>query len=417
MVPPFSPFFLSFPFFLHASLLCRRCHLINIITIKLSYHHESQGQHTSSIMAVQINTPLSFWVQLACFFFILAGIHSDLLVIRFFLFLAYCMLFLNAALGSPLWPNSSNPQHISVDAILWGLVGMYVHGASLLCLILDERKVELDKDETALWRMFYRTGGLSARLYKNIVSPYVQVVEFQPGESIPTDNCFYIVYKGMVHLKVYAGNVLQVDRKFVKSGEMFDLKYIGMFQEDSVFNTHRLECSSVTHTKLFQFSRNDMKKIAHHRFAKTIWQALLINNLSFVVESYIWKNGDVPATSGLQVDKIFTPLEPWEEPKPALAGSGSALQRPLQHLTASIQKSFGPPPPFGGHPTGIRQTLLHAPAQQSTEDPQRMPPLHHLSELSTHHIRELALSGDTFTVETRQNIGDERPQSHTSLHV
>jgi hypothetical protein len=91
---------------------------------------------------VDINTPLSFWVQLVSLFFSFAGIHSDLLMICFFLFLAYCMLSLNAALGSPLWPNPSNTQHLSIDAIVWGTVEMYVHGASLLCLILDERKVE-----------------------------------------------------------------------------------------------------------------------------------------------------------------------------------------------------------------------------------------------------------------------------------
>lgn len=366
-------------------------------------------------MAVEINNPLSFWVQLAGFFFVLAGIHSDLLVIRFFLSLAYGMLFLNAALGSPLWPNVSNPGHVSVDSLLWGVAGMYVHGVSLLCLVLDERKVELTEDEAALWRMFYRTGGLSARLYKKIVSPYVKVVEFQPGEPIPTDNFFYIIYRGIVHLKVFAGDVLEVNRQTVRSGEMFDLKYIGMFKKDSIFSTHRLECSSVSETKLFQFSRGDMKTIAHHRFAKTVWQALLINNLSFVVESYKWKNGEAPTKSLLaEVDSIFAPLETWEEPLPSLSGSGLALKRPLLHLIKSIQRSFGPPPPFGGHPTGIRQTLLPAPTQQLMKDPQRMPSLHH-------HWWESSIShGRIFrggTPDGTTHKGDEHLQSDTSLHA
>lgn len=162
-----------------------------------------------------------------------------------------------------------------------------------------------------------------------------------------------------------------------------------------------------------------MKRISHHPFAKTVWQALLINNLSFVVESYVWKKESPTATTaGLQeVDKIFAPLEPWEEPKPALTGSGLALRSPLQHLIASIQKSFGLPPPFGGHPTGIRQTLLHAPAQPQTEDPQRMPPLHHPSERSNYHSGVLALNGDD-AVETRQSVvADERPPCDSSLHV
>jgi hypothetical protein len=55
----------------------------------------------------------------------------------------------------------------------------------------------LTEDEAALWQMFYQMGGLLARLYKKIVSPYVKVIEFQPGEPIPTDNFFYIIYHGI----------------------------------------------------------------------------------------------------------------------------------------------------------------------------------------------------------------------------
>jgi hypothetical protein len=306
-----------------------------------------------------ILTPLSFWMQLASFFFTLSGIHADLLVIRFFLVLSYLMLFMNSVLGSPLWPDARSSGGIFLDSLLWSIIGLYVHGSSLVCLMLDERQVSLTDDEAALWRMFYRTGGLSAKLFKTIVAPHLQIVEFEEGEKIPTDDFFYIVYTGQVTLRVYEKDQIKIERKTF-SGEMFDLKYLGMFNEKTIFEIHHLNCISETKSKLFRFNRLDMKKIAHHRLAKGVWQSLLINNLCFDTkfgESYC--------------DKFFDPLEVWELPKQWEAGSNSALKNPEMHLLRYMCRSFSPPWPFGGHLTGLRQTLLTPPLQG------RLPPLFH----------------------------------------
>lgn len=173
----------------------------------------------------EIFTPLSVWMQLASFFFTLSGVHGDLLVIRFFLFVAYIMLFLNSALGSPLWGSVNTPGAIAVDTLLWALLGLYVHGASLVRLILDERKVKLTEEQACLWRMFYRTGGLSARLFHALVVPHMQVVHLEPNVEIPTQEYFYIIYCGKVNLKVVDG-VLDSER-VLNSGEMFDIAMLG----------------------------------------------------------------------------------------------------------------------------------------------------------------------------------------------
>jgi hypothetical protein len=309
---------------------------------------------------MEIFAPLSFWMQLASFFFTMAGLHADLLVIRFFLVMSYLMLFVNSILGSPLWPNAWASGGVLVDSLLWSLIGLYVHGSSLVCLILDEREVTfISEDEASLWRMFYRTGGLSARLFKMIIAPHLEIVEFEAGENIPTENYFYIVYTGRVNLQVYGKDDLKVERTTF-SGEMFDLKYLGMFNEKSIFEINTLTCTSETKTKLFRFSRVDMKKIAHHRLAKGVWQSLLINNLSWdskFGESYC--------------DKFFDPLEDWEKPKQWAAGSGSALKNPELHLYRYMCVSFSSPWPFGGHLTGLRQTMLSQPPQG------KLPPLFH----------------------------------------
>ena len=144
---------------------------------------------------------LSIWMQLANFFFILAGLCGDLLIIRLTLFIGYFFLFLNSALGGPLWGSVSNPGVIIIDILIWGIIGMYVHGASLICLFVDERKIFLNENELAMWRVFYRTGGLSALLFKTILSPYLEVVEFSEGDNIPTEHHFYVLYTGHVKLE------------------------------------------------------------------------------------------------------------------------------------------------------------------------------------------------------------------------
>jgi hypothetical protein len=322
---------------------------------------------------MEVFSPLSFWMQLASFFFTMAGIHADLLVIRFFLVLSYIMLFMNSILGSPLWPNARASGGVFVDSLIWSVIGLYVHGSSLVCLILDERQVTFtSEDEAALWRMFYRTGGLSEKLFKMIIAPHLEIVEFEVGENIPTEDFFYIVYTGRVNLQVYGGkNEIKVERTTF-SGEMFDLKYLGMFNDKSLFEINTLNCTSETKSKLFRFSRVDMKKIAHHRLAKGVWQSLLINNLS-------WDS----KFGNMYCDKFFDPLDDWEKPKEWAAGSGSALKNPELHLFRYMFLSFSSPWPFGGHLTGLRQTLLSPPPQG------RLPPLFHrmASSLTVSHLK------------------------------
>lgn len=354
---------------------------------------------------VEIFTPLSIWMQLASLCFTLSGIHADLLIIRFFLFLAYVLLFTNAVLGSPLWPNASNTGFLPLDSLCWSVAGLYVHGASLLNLILDERKVELNPDESALWRMFYRTGGLSARLYKEIVSPYVEIVTFEKDEEIPTEDYFYILYRGNVDLRVYQDGRLKLERASLESGSMFDLKYLGIFADDHFFLDHSIACTSRSKSMLFRFSRSDMKKIALHGLVKSVWQSLVINNLSSILEKYVEMNfnGIVPSTPVLEInetDRIFRPLEEWEIPKAEEAGSGAALTRPWLHFWNSFHRQISPP---WSHLSGIRQTHLSAPVNPPTSDPERFMAMH------GSHRSLSSDGGKAATSSENENAGDEKP--------
>jgi hypothetical protein len=335
---------------------------------------------------------------------------------------------MNAVLGGPLWGTVANndgnrtkdePYLLPLDSLLWAMLNIYVHGSSLVCLFLDERVVPLTDDEAALWRLFYRTAGMSSRLFARIIQPHLTVVTLEPDTAVPTDDYFFIIYRGHIQLAVYDKLELQEYEKLVSvdgasstplphlltqrstgSGECFDLKYLGNVYEvnkdeggaidestgssktgrlpRAVFQRHTIRCTTRTACTLFRFNRKDLHKITSHPFAKQVWQALLISNLSFLVEAYLCTSSDAISYKENTnqhhdhrrfkhdyCDRIFAPLQPWEEPLRGVAGSGTALQNPLQHVIRYIRSSFSPPWPFVGHPTGIRQTMLRPPPQRN----------------------------------------------------
>ena len=122
-----------------------------------------------------------------------------------------------------------------------------------------------------------------------------------------------------------------------------------------------------------------MKAIARNTLAKGIWQALLINQLSFIVESYS-EQSPISRRSEAKQDSIFEPLEPWEEPQSTLAGSGKALTHSLAHIFRYMKSSFSPPLPFKGHPTGIRQTQLPPPPHKGTYEQHETPRFHSMRD-------------------------------------
>lgn len=330
------------------------------------------------------------------------------------------MLFVNAALGSPQWPETSNLSFIPLDSILWSLVGLFVHGASLFNLLHDERRVKLGPLESALWRLFYRTGGLSANLFQTIVGPHFDIVSFGLNEEIPTEDYFYIIYQGNVHLKAFArsNGEFTGERASLRSGHMFDVNYLGMFASDHIFSDQYIRCTSKSPVTLFRFSRANMEQIAQHPLVKSVWQSLLINNLSLILEHYIDQQqlrGSEPSGNGSvvegvdqlryqELDRIFRPLEDWEQPKPAHAGSGRALAHLGAHFWKSLSQQFSLP---WKHLSGIRQTTLRAPIPQPSGDTQqRLANFHGMNPSTGSSISTI----DTTEVSTKlmgTNIGND----------
>jgi len=311
------------------------------------------------------------------------GMFADLLVVRLCLASAYCFLVTNCLTGSPLWPALYRPDHLTVDMLIWGIVCLYVHISSVVRLLQDERHVTLSDEEEALWRMFYRVGGLSRKLFQYQILPHMAVVHVPKGTEVKVEEYFHIVYQGAVSIHIYQDDQLLTATQD-GSGALFDLKKLGLMQYHTPMAKHRLQVTTICECTLFQFSNSDIRHIANAKNTKSVWQSIFIGVLARIAVRRLPPNDsgnphdDYPHPPPKQasfyleanyIDPLFAPLSKAEEPNPLLAGSGQALEQPLQHVWYCMQRFFTPPWPFSQHAVGIRHTMLPAPVptEGSTE--------------------------------------------------
>ena len=321
-------------------------------------------------MTTTIATPLSIWMQLGSLFFTLGGLHADILAIRVFMVSAYLCLLLNTALGGPLWPDVvGDTSELRLDALLWSILNIFLHGSSLVLLMTDEAQVHLTDDQAALWRLLYRTGGMSERIFYDllVVHGQMQVVELEAGVTLGTQDDLYILYQGSVMMHIHDPNGQALER-YVGQGEIFDFKHLGMLNKSKYFQETCIRCETKSKTKLFRFSKEAMTKVAHHPLSKVVWQSLLINNLSRIIANSRRANNRHEECANDMDDDVFAPLADWERPEPTMAGSGRTLRNPVQHIWLSMRNSFYYPWPCGRSTPGMRQTQLAAPLSAPPAD-------------------------------------------------
>ena len=110
------------------------------------------------------------FAQLSNIAFFLAAVFGDLLLLRFFLSMAYVFLLISAALGQPRWPYVDSNGNIFIDTIVWATLSGALHIVSLVRLILDERRIKFKtEDEEQLWRFFYRRSGMGRLEMKQVL--------------------------------------------------------------------------------------------------------------------------------------------------------------------------------------------------------------------------------------------------------
>ena len=320
-------------------------------------------------VTMDIATPLSLWMQLMSLWFFVSGFFSDLLVVRSCLVTAYVFLLLNALLGGPMWPAlfvSDGP--LSLDAIFWAFVNLWVHGTSLVHLWLDERPVEMSEHMESLWRLFYRTGGISRKVFAHTIAKHVSVVEYKETTEIPIKNHFYIVYQGTVELhSSTVGRRKDVSVcSTISSGQMFDYRILALLHEDddhvkdTILKKAVVTGRSVT---LFAFPKHEMADII--RSQKTVWLQLVTQVLGRM-SSKLFSDAESQLFLRDYLHQYFAPLREWELPQPLAPGSGHASQQPLAHVLYTMVNSFSPPWPMQNHFVGLRHRL--APPEKVLEE-------------------------------------------------
>lgn len=311
------------------------------------------------------NNPVSIYLQCASFCFLCAGNFSDLLVVRCCLLSAYSCLAINALMGSPLWPALHKPGYISLDALFWCFCCLYTYACSIVRLLLDESHVRLTEDQEALWRMLYRLGGVSRKVFGYDITPCFTVQTFKDGQELNLESHFYIVYKGLVHIEIHEDGKM-VSSANDGSGCLFDFKSLGLLHSHyhSKIKNHKLKVTCITNVTAFEFAKDTIRSLASKPNIRSVWQTVFIGTLTRIAVMRMPNATQMALHDEHYVDPLFTPLTKSELPPPYVAGSGHALENPFRHLIYYITTSFSPPWPFGGHFVGFRHRL---PAPLSTE--------------------------------------------------
>eukprot|EP00562_Extubocellulus_spinifer_P002560 CAMPEP_0178485424 /NCGR_PEP_ID=MMETSP0696-20121128/8266_1 /TAXON_ID=265572 /ORGANISM="Extubocellulus spinifer, Strain CCMP396" /LENGTH=223 /DNA_ID=CAMNT_0020113019 /DNA_START=15 /DNA_END=686 /DNA_ORIENTATION=+ len=170
-----------------------------------------------------------------------------------------------------------------------------------------------------------------------------------------TEGYFFIILDGVVQCDWYARekNVPLT----LRSGAMFDIKLLHHFPKSSVFADSTLSATTATESRIFRCSIEDMATISKSPVVKDAWQALLISTLSLFAESP-WKWKDQEPTQPdeerqgqggrkrSERDRMFLPLEEFEEPCPYSAGSGSATRYLYNHFLTTTLEEFEEPCPY-----------------------------------------------------------------------
>eukprot|EP00884_Botryococcus_braunii_P009883 jgi/Botrbrau1/18897/Bobra.177_2s0055.1 len=125
------------------------------------------------------------WGTISAVCFLLSAFFSDLILIRFWLLIAYIFLLLQGALGLPGFNNWTgfNGQ-IAVGIVAFAAAGCIVHTGALLLLFWDERHIRLkSEDEEQLWRLFYRRSGMN-RLEFQACQKLGKWIRYKAGDVI-----------------------------------------------------------------------------------------------------------------------------------------------------------------------------------------------------------------------------------------
>jgi CRP-like cAMP-binding protein len=321
---------------------------------------------------VIIATASGPWSQIASFFFLLGGSFADLLIVRLMLTLAYVFLLAHVLSGFPAWPlvyqKPDQPFRVSIDSIVWGLLGVYVHGQSLFRLLYEERFVRLTAEEEEMWRMFYRRARISRLLFKEQILPMGEFRTYAAGELIvdPTmPQRLHVIVQGRAHgvVKLKEGESFDVR---MLSGDLFEYKHLHLFGVPVGFIDRDMTVHARSRLRTFSIGVDLLEQMATGSAAmRQAWLTVIIAGLARQAELNYYRGertseGMSAAMLDEWRDPAFRELLPEELPPAHTPGSGACLWPvPLRNLATTMRRTFSPPWPFHKAGSGVRHTAVN----------------------------------------------------------
>jgi hypothetical protein len=182
--------------------------------------------------------PSNIYAQLASFFFLMAAVFTDLLLLRFCLVVANAMLVVASALGFPLWPDYIAPG-VAIDSLVWASLALTLHIWAFIRLLLDERPLKPfeDADDEALFQYFNARSGIIRSDFLGILERAEWVRVPEAGRLIPCDDQLYVIVEGAIEGRIkgwkrrpeHVPDHQDVEEIVIGSGELFDLSHANLF--------------------------------------------------------------------------------------------------------------------------------------------------------------------------------------------
>eukprot|EP00887_Chlorella_sp_A99_P004598 scaffold4.g4598.t1 len=173
-------------------------------------------------------------VQLASLFFLCSGFAGDLLVIRIFLCIANAFLLVGAATGYPSWVTHDTGC-IAVDGVVWAGLNLFFHGAAVVRLLWDERRIALrDPEQQEIWQFFCRRSGMGKLEFLESMKN-MRLERFKAGSRILCEHTFrrrlVLLVEGLARYQDRQGHKVPSYAhtcELLYSGSVFDIALLGV---------------------------------------------------------------------------------------------------------------------------------------------------------------------------------------------
>ena len=114
------------------------------------------------------------WNWASNVFLLMAGLFSDVLLIKLCLCWGFTFLFIHGVTGLPGATDGfavdDRPRMIFVEMLVFSALNLFIHGFGCFGLLYDERQIGLrNEEEERMWRFFLRRSGMERLEFLEVI--------------------------------------------------------------------------------------------------------------------------------------------------------------------------------------------------------------------------------------------------------